>query len=207
MVSEGKAKDLASFLSCLSILESNVSLLYKELSDKVEMELPKSLLLTLSTDSQKHSIILKGVSRSIFQVKVKPKDCQKRLGDVWRANETFYQELSSKQKMGREELQQLAERLVVLESALGEEYYVFVQLQTLKLLAKEIQQLYNVDIDDVRSIFESIIRDEEHHREILARIRKILVRNENTVLSNTPFVKYQTPNLWTRSLPSTTQDE
>jgi hypothetical protein len=98
------------------VLEDRVFTLYKILADKVEPKLPKSLLLTLSIDSQKHSIILKGIAESIAEVKVKPKEILKCLGDVWRTNENFLKEYSTKQKLGTEELAQLSDRLAVLEA-------------------------------------------------------------------------------------------
>jgi len=188
------------------VLEDRVFTLYKILADKVEPKLPKSLLLTLSIDSQKHSIILKGIAESIAEVKVKPKEILKCLGDVWRTNENFLKEYSTKQKLGTEELAQLSDRLAVLEGSIGEEYYIFVQAQTLDQLSEEVNKLYNIDIGKLHGIFENIIKDEERHRETLATIRQILTSKKTSVVDNVPLVKYQNPDSWSRSAPSTTQD-
>ena len=196
MAKNSDPKALASFLNCLSLLENNVSLLYKELSDKVSFEMAKSLFFTISIDSRKHSVILNGVAAGLAKVSVKPKECEKKLGEAWRVNDSFHTEIKSQEKITEEELPQLAQRLMVLESALGEEYYIFVQIQTLQLMTKEINQLYNINIDSLKNVFASIIRDEEHHREILGMVQNLLTPKEQRKADGAPFVKYQNPDSW-----------
>jgi hypothetical protein len=96
----------------------------------------------------------------------------------------------------------LSEKLAYLESIIGEEYYVFVQLKTLQLMVNEINQLYHVDLDSVKTIFVNIINDEEHHRELLEKIKSI-VDNAAKEADNSPTVKYQNPDSWISSLPPT----
>ena len=200
---DSKAIAIASLLKGLSLLENEVFLLYKNLGDKVELPLVKSLLLTIASDSQKHSIILKGVGESIAKSKAKPRECEEKLSEVWHVTDTFYREIVSKERITAEELPQLAGKLTVLESMLGEEYYVFTQLKTLEFMTKEISQLYNIDLSNIKNIFVSIINDEEHHRELLATIKELLTREEPKKMDNTPAVKYQNPDLWINSSSST----
>ena len=192
-------KDLASYINCLSILENNASLLYTALADKIEDSLVKSLILTIASDSQKHSISLKGVGESIAKPEGKPKDCEKKLGEAWRVVDTFYREIVNKEKITDSELPQLAEKLAVLESILGEEYYMFVQLKTLQLMMKEISQIYNINLGELKGIFSSIINDEEHHRELLETVKEILDKKKPKIRDNTPVVKYQNPDSWIAS--------
>lgn len=194
-------KDFATYINCLSILENNAFLLYTALADKIDVPLAKSLLLTIASDSQKHSIVLKGVGESIAKPEGKPKDCEKKLGEAWRVIDTFYREIVKKEKITECELPQLAEKLAVLESILGEEYYMFVQLKTLQLLMKEISQIYNIHLGELKGIFSSIINDEEHHRELLETIKGILERKKPKKKDNAPTVKYQNPDAWITSLP------
>ena len=77
-------KPLADYIDYLSILESNTSLLYTTISGKVEMPLVKSLFKEIAIDSQKHSVILKGVSESIAHTKGAQKECEKKIGESWR---------------------------------------------------------------------------------------------------------------------------
>jgi hypothetical protein len=184
---------MASHLSCLSVLEQNTALLYKSLSEKTDIPLAKSLLFSIAQDSSKHSALLKGISDSIFSTDVKTKDCAKNLGPIWRNVTTYLNEVTAKEE--NLSLAELYEKLLTLESNIGEEYYIFVQMQTLQYMTKEINQLYNINLDKVKRIFESIINDEEHHREILATLKE-LSEPKIKDLDNTPLVKFQSPDQW-----------
>jgi rubrerythrin len=194
-------KALSSFINCLSIMEEDASLLYNMFSGKIEIPLVKSFLQSIAEDSHKHSILLKSVFESMGK-KEKPKDCGKKTGKVWTMINAFYKEISAKEKIGDSELAQLSEKLTYLESIMGEEYYIFVQLKTLQAMVNEINQLYHVDLDSVKTVFSHIINDEERHREILEKIKKI-VDNAVKVTDNSPAVRYQNPDSWISSLPPT----
>ena len=92
---------------------------------------------------------------------------------------------------------------MVLESIMGEEYYVLVQLKTLQLMTQEINQLYNVNLESLKNIFTKIINEEEHHREILETIKTLLDRKEQPEADSAPSVRYQHPDSWTQPMPST----
>jgi rubrerythrin len=194
-------KVLVGFINCLSVLEENAFLLYKAFSDKIEIPLVKSLLLSIAEDSHKHSLLLKGVVNSMA-TKEKPRDCAKKTGETWRIIDTFYKEISAKEKIAESELSQLSERLAYMESIMGEEYYIFVQLKTLQLMVNEINQLYSIDLGGLKDIFASIINDEEHHRQLLEQIKEIIDSRAKAV-DNSPAVKYQNPDSWISSLPPT----
>ena len=183
---------MAFYIGCLSMLESKASLLYNNLSEKTEVPLAKSLLLSIAQDSAKHSTLLKGIGNSIASSEPKAKDCEKNLGQMWQSLTIFENEVEAK---GSISLGELYEKLLTLESSVGEEYYIFTQMQTLQYMTKEINQLYNISLDRVKSVFESIIKDEEHHREILATLKELsqpVVKD----LDNTPLVKFQSPDHW-----------
>jgi len=57
---------------------------------------------------------------------------------------------------------------------------------------------------DLLRALDSIIKDEEHHRERLSTVKQLLSRDEKKKRDSAPEVKYQSPDLWIRSLPSTT---
>jgi rubrerythrin len=199
MTKNDNPKTLASFINCLSLLEDNAFLLYQALAAKVEAPLVKSFLLQIATDSHKHSIALKGVSESIAKPKGKPRECEKKIGETWRVIDVILREIESKERIPEGDLPQLVEKLVVLESVMGEEYYQFVQLKTLELMMKEINQIYNIDLSSVKKIFLNIIRDEENHRELLDKIKTLFKPKDK--LDNAPVVKYQNPDSWSRPLP------
>jgi rubrerythrin len=191
-----------NFIKCLSVFESNTCLLYKDLAEKVDLPLIKSLFLEISLDSKKHSSLLKGVAQSLQQTGWKPTDCPKEIGEAWRSIETFQIELSQIEKLPEEDLPELAEQLVTLESIMGEEYNVFVNFETLELITNELGQLYNVNFESFKSIFMEIIHDEEHHKEILSMIRELLNREEKAEKTNVPIVQFRNPDAWSRPIPS-----
>ena len=205
MTKMNNPKVIARYIHCLSILEDKTAVLYENLSGRVEPPLIKSLLLSISKDSSKHSALLKGIADSISDSKQKAKDCAKNLGEVWNTVNNQLNELKRKDSISRVYFSELLPKLTALESSLGEEYYIFVQMKTLQLMVKEINQLYNIDLDKIKKVFESIIRDEEHHREILATIKDIITE-DSVEQDNTPKVKYQNPDAWIHSLPPTTYD-
>jgi rubrerythrin len=173
--------------------------LYKHLADRVELPLVKSFLLQIATDSQKHSIVLKGIGESIAKPEGKPKECEKRIGKSWRIVEIILREIKEKPKIPSGEFPKLAEKLTVLESIMGEEYYMFVQLKTLDLMMKEINQIYNIDLGSVKKLFLNIIRDEETHRELLKEIKTLITSKDE--IDSAPIVKYQNPDAWSRPVP------
>jgi rubrerythrin len=198
-----KQESIADFLRCASILEERAYLLYRSLADKVDLPLINSLLLHIAFDSRKHSIILKGISESIVKQKKQPKDCEKKLffGGTWELLEHLAGEVARKERIPREHISSLVEKLMLLESTVGEEYYILVQLKTLQYMTKEIREIYNVDLEDLKDILGTIIRDEETHRELLIKMKKILVGEEKQTKDIAPTVKYKNPDAWSRSMP------
>jgi len=142
-----KQESVADFLHCASILEERAYLFYKSLADKVNLPLINSLLLHIAFDSRKHSVILKGISESIAKPRRQPKDCEKKLflGRTWTAIERLAGEITRKERIPREHMSSLVEKLMLLESTVGEEYYILVQLKTLQYMTREIREIYNVD--------------------------------------------------------------
>ena len=196
-------KIIAEYISCLSILEENVALVYGNLSDRVESPaLIKSLLLSISQDSSKHSTLLKGIADSISKSKGKLGDCAKNLGEVWSTVSNCLDKVTN-QGIDTLDFSQFLSVLNDLESSVGEEYYIFVQMKTLQFMVNEINQLYDINLESIKDIFEGIIRDEERHRELLDTIKGI-IGDSSTEEDNTPKVKYQNPNSWIGSLPPAT---
>jgi hypothetical protein len=114
-------------------------------------------------------VILKGLSESIAKSKKQPRGCEKKLffGGTWTAIERLAEEIARKKRIPREHMSSLLEKLMLLESTVGEEYYILVQLKTLQYMTREIREIYNVDLEDLKDILETIIRDEETHRELV----------------------------------------
>jgi rubrerythrin len=199
-MSKKEPRTISEYMNCLSILESETSLLYKNISDKIEIPLIKTLLKEIEMDSQKHSMLLKGVSESITQPKGNLKKCSKS-SETLQTTERLLKEVAGIKKISSEDLTQLSQILETLESAMSEEYYMLVQMKTLQMMMKEINQIYNIDLYNVRDIFMNIINDEDHHREILETVKQLTAKKEQA--SNAPFVKFQNPDAWSQPTPST----
>lgn len=198
-----KQENIADFLHCASVLEEKTHLLYKNLADKVDIPLVNSLLLHIAYDSQKHSAILKGISESIAKPKNPSKNCDKKLfGPTWTSIERLAEEIAREKRIPKENISSLVRKLMILESTVGEEYYILVQLKTLEYMTREIRETYNVDLKDLKDIFETIIRDEETHRELLAKMNKILAGKEKQAEDKAPLVKYRSPDSWTAHIPA-----
>ena len=198
-MSKKEPRTISEYMNCLSILESQTGLLYKSISDKIETPLIKTLLKEIEMDSQKHAMLLKGVSESITQPKGSQKKCSKG-SETLQTTERLLKEVGGLQRISSEDLTRLSEILETLESAMSEEYYILVQMKTLQMMMTEINQMYNIDLYNVRDIFMNIINDEDHHREILETIKQLIAKKEQA--SNAPFVKFQNPDAWSQTMPS-----
>ena len=198
-----KQESITDFLYCASILEERAYSLYKNLADKVDLPLVNSLLLHIAYDSRKHSAVLKGITESIAKPKKQPKDYEKKLffGKTCTVIEDLAKEIAKEQSIPKESMASLVKKLMLLESTVGEEYHILVQLKTLQYMTREIREIYNVDIKDLKDILAIIIRDEETHRKLLSKMKKILVGKEKQTEDIAPAFKYQNPNAWSRAMP------
>jgi rubrerythrin len=203
-MAKNKADDFSNMLYCLSILEEKTHRLYRSLAEKVELPLVKSLLLHIAYDSQKHSAIFKGISESIAKPKRQDKNCEK-IGPTWKTIGILASQVSLMKKivpaLSEEELPSLIKKLAELESTLGEEYYIFVQAKTLSYMTKEVSESYSIDMKDMEDILESIIRDEEFHRELLTKIMKMLTKEEEEKTDTSLLVQYRNPDAWSKAMP------
>ncbi len=199
-----KQESIADFLNCASILEERAYSLYKNLADKVNLPLVNALLLHIAYDSRKHSVLLKGITGSIAKPKKQPKNYEKKLffGKTWTLIENLAEEIAKEQRIPKKSLASLVKKLMLLESTVGEEYYILVQLKTLQYMTREIRETYNVDIKDLRDILATIIKDEEIHRKLLSKMKKILVGKEKQTEDEAPQVKYKSPDSWTAHIPA-----
>jgi rubrerythrin len=196
-----KGNDLNSIIDsikCLIVFENKTCLLYKDLSERIESPMIRSLMLHISLDSQKHSTILKGIAQSVTKTNLKTTDLPKTMSDALRSIDSFQIELSSIDKIPEEELLSLLDQLTTLENSLVEEYNILTQFNTLDSLSRELKIVHNVSLEAVKSIFFEIIHDEEYHKEILALVGEILEGKQEKIIDNTPRVRFNNPDAWSR---------
>jgi hypothetical protein len=183
--------NLTNYMNCLSLFESKTAKLYLDLAEKVELPLVKSLLMEISLDSQKHSNLLTGISKSMPKSDFNPKTCAEKVGESWQIAETYAKKVAKKEKITAKDLPELIHDLDALESSMGEEYSLLIQMNTLVVLAGEIENSYSISLDGVKSIFSGILEDEEHHKEVLALIREIIKKKELELIAEDPLFEYR----------------
>jgi rubrerythrin len=209
-------KSVAKQLSCLGILEKYTALIYSKVADLFHQPLVKSLFLSISQDSTKHSTLLKGLAKSLSGSKVKVNDCAESVGQVYSLVGNCVNELTRNRK---EELEfsQLVQMLSGLEKSFVEEYSILLQSGALRLIVKAISRSCNVNLENVKDVFEGILKDEAHHADLLKTIKGMIPENSiqpEPILrkekpaeeSSTPEVKYKNPDAWICALPPTTYD-
>jgi rubrerythrin len=198
---KSKSDNIADSLWCDSVFEERTYLLYKNLADRADLPFIKSLLLHIAYDSRKHSAILKGIVQSIGGSRVKAKDCEKRLSVSWKVIDDISNEIANEEKTLVQSLSSLTKKLSLLESAMGEEYYALVRMKTLQAMTGLIRESYNVDLEDLKDVFETIIKDEETHQELLAKMKKFLAGQQVKKVDTAPVVRYARPDAWRRAMP------
>lgn len=173
MSTEDNLKSLTSFLNCLSLLEKETFLLYRSVAKKVKTPLIRALFMEIAIDSQKHAVIIAGLSESLAKSEMNPKHCEKQVGEAWPMVKRIRREVAAMGDFSEEDLPQLMDKLDVFETILGEEYNIFVQMKTLEFITKEFEQSYDLNLTHLKSIFVSIIGDEKHHLKLLKTIREL----------------------------------
>lgn len=168
------AKNLVEFLFCLNMLEEKTFQLYNELSQKAENSLAKSSFLTIAQESKKHSSMLRQASERFGSVKFGEKDCKKVLRETWDYVIDILKSIKNKDSFNSEELLELSQKLALIESAYIEEYSIMTKLKTLQYMSKEISTAYNIDLNEIKSVLESIIAEEESHQRILYELTEAL---------------------------------
>lgn len=191
--------NISEYLNCQSVIESQTSLLYKNLSEKIDIPLINTLLKEIELDSKKHSVLLRGVSESIKQPKGKQKEYLKHSPTLQTLSKML-KEVAKIDRVTEGNLKTLSEILITLESQMGEEYYILIQMKTLERMTQIINKDYSIDLTNVKRIFLKIIDDEERHIEVLETIKQMTADKEQ--VSNTPFVKFQNPDAWYQAVPT-----
>ena len=204
---KSKKDDIADSLRCDSVLEQRTHLLYRNLADRVDLPFIKSILLHIAYDSQKHSAILEGISDSIGGSGIKLKDCGKKLGISWKVIDDISRETANEKNVRVETLPSLAKKLSLLENDMSEEYHILVHMKTLKYMTKLIRESYNVDFEDLKDVFETIIRDEETHLELLAKMKKFMAGQQLKKTETAPAFKYENPDAWRKPLPDSVYED
>jgi len=138
---------------------------------------------------------------------VKAKDCEKRLSISWRVIDDISYEIANEKEALVESQSSLTKKLSLLESAMGEEYSALVRIKTLQAMTGLIRENYNVDLEDLKDVFETIIRDEQTHLELLAKMKKFLEGQQAKKVETAPVVRFENPDAWRRPVPDSVYED
>jgi len=93
---------------------------------------------------------------------------------------------------------ELSEFLLTLEQSGGAMQFLQIQAETFLFMAKEISQMYKMDIDAFNKYIMKIAQQVEDHielvEEIKTKIAELTAKKKDDV--NHPVVKYQNPDAW-----------
>jgi len=194
----GESKDIADFLHCLSFLERKTAILYKKLSEKTTSLNFSDSFLKISQNAIKHSKELDEIATYFSGSKISKGECAKRLENICRSIDKLIKKLEKKNLLFFEELSDI---IFVLESSLGQESFLLIQLKTLIALAPQIDQLYGVHLENFTNLLYSINEDEEERIELLKHIKEVIDKKTSKKEGNAPNVKYKNPDSWIISAP------
>ena len=192
-------ENIGKVLFCSSRLEEKTYKMYYDLSQKIQNSVVRTLLVSIAQDSLKHSSLFLEISKEFVDSLPKEKECKKQLGELWKNIDSITKFIDDKKTITSEELLELTKKLSHFEYYMGEEYNILEKVKTLKYMSEEISASYGIEFEDSikvhKNVFESIIKDEQKHREILFDIVELLIK-ELAPKVNHPKVKYQTPDAW-----------
>jgi rubrerythrin len=201
----GFPENIGNVLFCSSLLEKKTYEMYYELSKKIENSVVRTLLVSIAQDSLKHSSLFEEISKDFINVPPREKECKRQLGEIWSNIYSVTKLLKDKKTLSSEDLLVLIKKLSYVEYYMGEEYSILEKVKTLKYMSKEISDFYNVDFEDAfslhKKVIDSIINDEQKHRDILIDIVKLLTKELAPSITH-PTIKYQTPDAWVFQPPN-----
>jgi hypothetical protein len=179
MAKRNDPKFSKSYLDGLCRIESNMSILYAALADRVAGFESKSLLLSISADGQRHSVQLRKADKTA-KSKASPREGEKKLKEVFDVAYKIYKKAIAKEQISEEELPAFAERLGGLEGILKEKY-VLAHSRVLRLMAQErltgqeTDQLQTASLDSLRSLLAKMIGGKDTHRRQLGTLQKLVI--------------------------------
>ncbi|MEM3921302.1 MAG: hypothetical protein QXG25_00220 [Nitrososphaerota archaeon] len=159
--------ELLKLIYCCGVLEDQVSEAYRHMAGRAEDPILKAVLNYVSSDSRKHSEVLKNIALALGAGMPSFDECKRVAGELWaQTMRGVERELEQTDKLSRKDLAFMIESLAELESAVMEEYLMMLQAEAIKMLleAKPEARL-------LKMIIEWIAEDEKRHVQILEALR------------------------------------
>lgn len=191
------------YIQCLSILEEKNYHLYRAMADKVDLPLASGFLCCIAQDSLKHSKLLKSLDCADVSEK-KIKACEKKLRKILRIIDNFYIEIQARERIIASDFPRIADNFAILACLFSQEYSMLAKVATLQPLVKVVNEVYNINFEVIQQIFVNMLAEENQHRTLLSTVNNILRENISEATEHAPSVRFQNPDRWSQTLPSTT---
>ncbi|HTY74761.1 MAG TPA: ferritin family protein [Candidatus Nanoarchaeia archaeon] len=160
------------------MLESNISILYSALAERVTLPFVKSLFESIAKDDDYHSARLKDASDQMAKQKTR-QNGKEKLEYLYNITFAVYSDVIAKEEvleqLDNDELFTLTGKLMLLEKSLRQKY-VDAQSKTLKVTKKETLLDQHRVLSNFGSLFERLIDDRDQHQKILGTIQSLLVQ-------------------------------
>jgi hypothetical protein len=178
MVKKGSYGFSSPCFDCFSMLESNISVLYSALAERVSLSFAKSLLESIGNEDGKHSLLLKEASEQLARMQAR-QNGKESLDNLYNITYLIYRELVAKEEaeeqLGTEQFFALTGKLILLEKVLRQKYSE-AKSRTLKAIGEETFLDQHRNLNSFGSLFERLIDDCDQHQKILGTIQKLLER-------------------------------
>jgi len=178
MMKKGSEGFSSPCLDCFSMLESNISILYTALAERVTLPFAKSLLENIGNEDVKHSAMLKEASEQLTKQKAR-QNGKENLENLYNITYLIYRELvvkeEAQEQLKSEEFFAMTGKLILLEKGLRQKYEA-AQLKTLKAIGEVTFLEQHRTLNNFGSLFERLIDDCYQHQKILGTIQSLLER-------------------------------
>lgn len=164
---------LERFLYCSSLLERKVAMAYDHISKQIDEKIIKGLLTFIAQDSFKHSDLFRSIAESLTSTleEVDSKGCIEAWGESWMVAIRSAEDILKKDKITFADLKSLMDNLERIESFTAEEYITIIHARLIELILDKDRRLENV-----KTILEWIVEDEQRHLKILETIKNLIAK-------------------------------
>jgi len=161
MSSKVEEKNIAKLLFCSRILEEKIAQVYQALAERATNIQISRLVMYISGDSKKHSMMLQVLSGSIEKLDTNELKCKDMMDEAWNNVERSVREevYSIPEK---DDLAPLIKDMTSFESCIGEEDLSSPQVFLTVLVAEQS----DIDISQIENTLDWIVQGEDHTNSI-----------------------------------------
>ncbi len=195
MTSE-KLENSTKYLLCCSGLEEETFRLYQTIVKRMNQPEVCSLILSIGYDSLKHSKVIKELLKTIKKPDFYREECPDPISELWQYIAELYKQITEAESVSDQEFVEIFKALTDFEDCLSESYSKVLHSGVPQILSTELGKLTMVSTENLKRVFEEIIKDKELHREVLVDVGYNFSSKEKLTTDNAPIVRYKNPDGW-----------